>query len=353
MPPPDVPGGALAALGFDSDRREELDSLERSGVAGRGAGLRPGRCIRVDRGSAVVLTDTDQVRVDTDGSLATGDWLALSGSRLIAVLDRRGEIARRRAGPIGGRQIIAANVDVLGIVCGLDRPVKAGRIQRAVALARAGGAEPYVVLTKSDLHEDSAALAAALTSALATSAICVSAGDGSGLDELAALAAPSRTLAVIGESGAGKSTLTNALSAGGLATGEVRAGDAKGRHTTTARELIPLPGGGAIIDTPGLREVGVLDPAGVDAAFADVLDVAGACQFRDCRHEIEPGCAVRAAASSGLVDPDAVERMLAMRREAEAAELRAHEHDRRQSEKRFARVAREAQAHRRGRRRDR
>ena len=332
----------LRQIGWDELRVDEL-------AAFGDPSLRPARCVRIDRGSARALAPAGEVRVATSQPLAVGDWIALSEGRLAHVLRRRGEIARRASGGVGGRQIIAANVDLLLVVASLDRPVKAGRLRRAVALARSGDAAPVVVLTKADLHADPDAIAAAVASAIGVEVVSVAAERGAGLDRLRSLVEPSRTMVLVGESGAGKSTLVNALAGTELETGEVRGGDAKGRHTTTWRELVALPGGGAIIDTPGVREIGLVDPGGVDEAFADVLDVAGGCRFSDCRHAEEPGCALVAAADAGLVDPGDLERMRAMRIEAEAAELRANEHERRRHERRFARRVREAQRDKRRR----
>lgn len=333
----------LAAMGWDEGRGRELAALGDERLA-------PARCMRVDRGSALVLGIGGPARVSTRQPLATGDWLALEGERVGHRLERRTEIARRSAGRTGGRQTLAANVDVLLVVCGLDRPVRVGRLQRSIAIARSGGAEARLVLTKADLHPDPEALAAALGASLDVPVLAVSAAQGAGVEGLRSLAAPDRTLALIGESGAGKSTLVNAVAGTDRATGAVRGADAKGRHTTTARELIPLSGGGALLDTPGLREVGLVDVGGVEAAFADLLAVAGACRFRDCRHEGEPGCAVRAAVDAGALEAADLDRLIAMRREAEAAELRADEHERRRHERRFARVVRDAQHRKRGRR---
>ncbi len=341
MPLPPHPG--LAAIGWDPDRRRELADM---GVDR----LVPARILRVDRGSVLALTPDGPVRATAREPLAAGDWVALDGPRVARRLARRSEIARHAVGGRSGAQVLAANVDLLVVVCGLDRPLRPGRVRRFAALARAGGAEPVVALTKADLHPDPAAVAAGLRSALGVGALALSALTGAGLDPLATLAAPDRTLALVGESGAGKSTLTAALAGIERATRAVREGDHKGRHTTTARELVPLPGGGALVDTPGLREVGVLDLSGVEEAFADVLEVAGACRFRDCAHESEPGCAVRAAAAAGLVDPAELDRLAAMRREAAAAELRANEHELRRHGRQGARRSREYARLTRGRR---
>lgn len=340
---PHPPHPVLAAVGWDPARQDELAGL----LDDR---LTPGRCIRVDRGRALVLTAAGTLHVPAREPVATGDWLALApGPRIARVLARRTQVARRPAGRRSAPQVLAANVDLLLVACGLDRPVREGRIRRFCALAAAGGVAAHVVLTKADLHPDPGALAAGLARATGLPVHVASAATGAGLGPVAALAAGGRTLALAGESGAGKSTLIAALSGADRATGAVRPGDAKGRHVTTARELVPLPGGGALVDTPGLREVGLAAEAGLEAAFADIAAVAAGCRFRDCTHEVEPGCAVRAAAEAGLVDPAEVDRMAAMRREARAAELRASTHELRRHARRFARAARAAGRTPRGR----
>ena len=165
-----------------------------------------------------------------------------------------------------------------------------------------------------------------------------------GVDEIAARAAPARTVVMLGESGAGKSSLANALlGRDAAATGAVRGGDAKGRHTTTARHLLPLPGGGALIDTPGVRELGLWGAeSGVARAFDDIEALAEGCRFRDCRHEAEPGCAVRAAAASGELDPGRLQSLRDLRRELAADELRRDERARRAHGRRGARAVRQA-----------
>lgn len=192
-------------------------------------------------------------------------------------------------------------------------------------MAWEAGAEPVVVLAKADLAADPDADRRAMqTAAPGVTVLVCGAGAGGDEPELRAQAHPDRTLVLVGESGAGKSTLANRLlGAPTLATGAVRGGDAKGRHTTVARHLVALPGGGALIDTPGLRELGLWGGgAGLDAAFADVTELARACRFGDCRHEHEPGCAVRAAVADGRLDPARVASHADLQRELDALALR-------------------------------
>jgi ribosome biogenesis GTPase len=237
---------ALAPLGWSPSRQAELGAL------GRPAAI-PARVARVDRGSSVAVTAAGPVRVEASG-LVAGDWVAIESGRLLAVLSRGALLSRRAAGRPDAAQAIAANIDVVAVVHGLDRPLRDRRLHRALALAWESGATPVVVLTKADVDAGAATRALDAEVAFGVDALPVSARTGEGLDALAALVRPDRTLVLIGESGAGKSTLVNALAGReALATGAVRDGDRKGRHTTTARHLVPLPGGGALIDTPGVR----------------------------------------------------------------------------------------------------
>ena len=337
------PHHVLRPIGWDDARSAELDALG-------DPTLRPARCARVDRGGLIALAPEGPVALRRSVPMAAGDWLALSGETVAHVFGRRGTIARRAPGRAAGQQVIAANVDVLVAVLGLDRPLRFGRLRRALALAAQGGTEAAVALTKADLADDPDGVRRAVAAAApGVTVLLVGAREGAGVAEVAALAAPDRTIALLGESGAGKTTLTNALTGAGRATSAVRAGDAKGRHVTTARELLPLPGGGAIVDTPGLRELGVAAGA-LDAAFPDLAELARGCRYRDCRHSGEPGCAVRAAAEAGLIAPERVDAMDALRREAESLELRMDARGHRQAERRFGRQAREAVRERRRRR---
>lgn len=199
---------------------------------------------------------------------------------------------------------MAANIDVLGVCCPLDRPLRAGFIERALALAHAGGARPLVLLTKRDVASDvEASCAEAAAVAAGAEVIAVSALDDDDMGVLEAVLPAPDTLVLLGQSGAGKSTLANALLGRPLqATADVRADDRRGRHTTTRARLVPLPWGAFLVDTPGVRALGlVADDADLAAAFPEVDALSEGCRFRDCAHEHEPGCAVRAAVDEGRV----------------------------------------------------
>lgn len=311
----------LAPFGW-SERWEPLLAAARGSEE-----IVPGRVVRHD-GVALALALPDGVRSvalsrQLDPPPAVGDWVVVRRGVPVAVLPRMSLLTRRSARRDAPQQL-AANVDGVLIVCGLDRPLRAGRVDRVATLAWDAGAEPALVLAKADLADEpdeqvrAASLAHPGIDVVATSVV-----DGRGLDGLRALVA-GRTVVLVGESGAGKSSLTNVLVGEDvMATGAVRAADAKGRHTTTTREAHPLPGGGVLIDTPGLRSVGLwADHEAVATAFADVDDLAAACRFANCNHASEPGCAVRAALADGTLPPERLAGWQALGSEA-AADRRA------------------------------
>lgn len=279
-------------------------------------GLLPGRVVRVDRGRCDVVTADGLVHADTAfvtphdplRVVCTGDWVALEPGgtpRYVrARLPRRTAFVRSTSSKRSEGQILAANVDHAIIAISLALELDLGRIERFLALAWESGAQPVVVLTKSDLVPDHAGLSHLVhdvaTAAPGVPVLTASALYGEGLDALVALTAGG-TSVLLGTSGAGKSTLANALV--GEDVMDVRATrdmDGKGRHTTTTRNLLALPGGGVLIDTPGLRGVGLWDAGtGVGQVFAEIEAIAADCRFQDCAHDSEPGCAVRAAIDAG------------------------------------------------------
>jgi ribosome biogenesis GTPase len=299
-------GGDLGAYGWD-------DSLESSFTPHRAAGLIPGRVVRVDGRQCELVTGHGPVRADT-GSVppadpllvpCTGDWAALRPGEplaLVTLLPRRTAIVRSSASRRSHGQILAANVDTVAVTVSAAEPLALSRLERLLALAWESGAQPVLVLTKIDqLSDRDPVLAEVSAIAPGVDVLAVSAVTGESMDVL--LAMLSGTVVLIGPSGVGKSTLGNALlGSERLAVGSVRASDGKGRHTTTRRELVALPGGGVLIDTPGLRAVGMWDAGeGLQQVFAEIGELAEECRFRDCSHETEPGCAVLAAVASGAL----------------------------------------------------
>ncbi|MDF1535284.1 MAG: ribosome small subunit-dependent GTPase A [bacterium] len=294
-------------------------------------------------------------RIRSSGLPGVGDWVAVRADpdfekgTIAAILPRKSAFSRSAIGRMVSEQVIAANIDEVFIVTDLDTDFNLRRIERYITLVYNSGAIPVVVLNKTDLALD---VQSVLDETEAVSpgipVYAVSAEEGQGIDQLENRLGHGKTVAFLGSSGVGKSTLINCLlGEERMEVGAVREGDGKGRHTTTHRELILLPGGGAVIDTPGMREIGVWgDEQGLAGAFPEVGDLASACRFRDCRHEIEKGCAVIAAADSGAIDSDRLESYRKLRAEFENLEVRKGRHARmeeRREGKRFAKMVREVE----------
>ena len=270
----------------------------------------------------MLLDNGSQVRVRNIGEeVAVGDRVDVSddGERVERVHDRRSALTRRASfeGSRGLRQVIASNIDTVFLVHSLTAEPNERRLERELVLAFDSGAEPVILLAKLDAVD--ASFAREVTECFAPLApgvpiVAVSALSGAGLDEVRSHARPGETVAFLGASGVGKSTLVNALVGHEVQrTGAVRDDDQRGRHTTVAAELIELPGGAWLLDTPGLRAVTLwTSDAGIERAFADVFGVAEGCRFRDCRHLDEPGCAVREAIVRGEIDPERLRSMKAL-----------------------------------------
>jgi ribosome biogenesis GTPase len=303
------------------------------------AGDVPGRVVLEHNHVYRVLTAEGEQLAETAGRMrhraegrhelpAVGDWVALrpdprGGRALIrAVLPRRSSFARKAAGRETEQQVVAANIDIVFVVFGLDRPVNRRSIERYLVVARQSGAEPVVLLNKADLVEDvDRELAEAREAAGTSEVVAVSTRTGLGLDRVESWLTAGRTAALLGPSGAGKSTIVNHLVGHELlATGDVRQWDARGRHTSVHRQLVRRAAGGLIIDTPGMRELALWDAERMVDTFADIATIGEACRFRDCRHETEPGCAVKAAAEAGTLDSERLESYRKLRHEQDAIE---------------------------------
>lgn len=326
----------LAAYGWDEAAADAFAPYESEGLI-------PARIARVDRGSCLALTDTGPVRATTArlagadraaGRTAdltrlpcTGDWAALEPGAhpaVRALLPRRTAFLRSASSKRSVGQVIAANVDhaVIAVSLAATRAAdtEPARLERMLSLAWSSGAQPLVVLTKADLVDDPAVLDHLLADtaevAPGTAVLAVSAATGAGVPQLAAALATG-TSVLLGASGAGKSTLANTLlGAAAQQVHAVRDADGKGRHTTVSRDLLPLPGGGVLIDTPGLRGVGLWEADdGLGQVFAEIGELAERCRFHDCTHEAEPGCAVVAALENGDLHPRRLESYRKLQRE--------------------------------------
>jgi ribosome biogenesis GTPase len=287
----------LERLGWDEEFARRFEPYESEGCT-------PARVGAVHRGAYLLITESGEVEAEASGRMfyegdelpVTGDWVALRpGGRLIeSVLPRRSSFRRRNPGTRVEVQVLAANLDLLFLVAGLDGDFNLRRLERYLVLAAECGCRAVVVLNKADLCTDLQGAVCAAES-LGAPVVAVSATRGDNVEALSGEARPGTTAAFLGSSGAGKSTLVNALIGSTVqATRPVREHDSRGRHTTTQRELIMLPEGWMVIDMPGLREVALwANDDGLAGAFADVEELASQCRFRDCTHQSEPGCAVR------------------------------------------------------------
>jgi ribosome biogenesis GTPase len=278
---------------------------------------RGGYTVRTPEGEDVIATLAGALRHAGEHAVV-GDYVEVASEVIVAIEARRGGVIQRG----GDDAPLAANVDQAWIVTALGRDISPRRVERYLALAAAGRVDPVVIVNKADLDPDpplDPALGDLRAVAPGVPVLPVSAKQGMGLDTLVQMLAPDRTAVLLGSSGAGKSTLTNRLlGEERQPTADVRATDERGRHTTTRRELIELPGGGCLIDTPGLRAVPVTAEAVTAGAFADVDALARGCRFNDCTHTTEPDCAVQAAVASGELSAERVDSYLAIAAEADS-----------------------------------
>jgi ribosome biogenesis GTPase len=292
---------------------------------------------------------------DSLGHPAVGDWVALrlptgEGRAMIhAILPRKSKFSRKSAGQRTEEQVVAANVDTIFLVSGLDGDFNPRRIERYLTAAWDSGAQPVVVLNKLDRCEDpETCLIETEAVAMGVPVHRVSARTGEGCEDLASYIIPGQTVGFLGSSGVGKSTLINRLlGREAQATGDVREGDDRGRHTTTHRELLRLPGGALLIDTPGLRELQLwAGPDALEGTFAEVDRLAASCRFADCAHEGEPGCAVIRAAAEGTLSPARLESYRKLQRELRYLALRQDERGRAEQKQRWRAIHKAARKHR-------
>jgi ribosome biogenesis GTPase len=343
----------LTTLGWD-------DGWNASFEPHRAAGLSPGRVAVQHRGAWDVLTDAGEIRAAAAGRLrheadatselpVVGDWVALStqedgGGTIHAVLPRRTRFSRKTAWQAAEEQVLVANVDVVFVVTSLNEDLNARRLERYLTLAWDSGAAPVIVLTKADLVDDpSPALATVETVAFGAPVVLTSAKTGTGIDDVKALLPVGKTGALLGSSGVGKSTLVNAILEDELQETQAIRDDGRGRHTTTRRELIVIPDGGLVVDTPGMRELQLwAADESLEEAFDDVVALFADCRFSDCAHDREPGCAVRAALADGTLTEERWESYTKLQRELEHLERRLDKRAAAEERRRWRLISREA-----------
>ncbi len=325
----------LAALGWDSYFDEKFQSMRADGAI-------PARVI-ADYGAEYLVHDGNETRRATARRVnpGVGDWVALKDGFITGIAERRTVFSRKAAGAETKEQILAANVDVAFVVAAAT-DVNPRRIERYLTIAWQSGASPVVLLTKADVTESAEAMRDELQSvAVGTPVIVTSAVTGQGIDDIGGQLLPARTAVLLGPSGVGKSTLINRiLGSEVMRTRDIHPESGEGRHMTSHRQLVQLPGGGMIIDTPGLREAQLWE--GEDALsniFQDIEDLALRCRFSDCAHQTEPDCAVKAAVAGGSLDPGRLRSYRKLLRELRAVAAKTDVRIRTQERKKWKQIA--------------
>jgi ribosome biogenesis GTPase len=350
---------SIDRLGWDVRWNELFEKYRRQGCEpGRISGQDQQRYDVRDGNGESVAEVSGRFRHEATGAAdfpAVGDWVALraasahEGPRtIVGVLPRRTAFVRRGAGETTEAQVVAANIDTAFVVVGLDGDFNVRRIERYLATAWDGGASPVVVLNKADLADDlDARIAEVEAVAAGTPVVAVSATEVRAIESLAPWLAAGRTVALLGSSGVGKSTLVNVLlGETKQRTGPVREWDSRGRHTTTRRELVELPGGAWLIDTPGIRQLQLwADEDSLDTSFPEIAELAARCRFRDCHHVAEPGCAVLEAAGSGVLPADRLASWRKLQREVVWLAIRQDQRLRLEQEARWRTIHRAQRQH--------
>jgi ribosome biogenesis GTPase / thiamine phosphate phosphatase len=353
-----VTATTLAALGW-------TDELEAAMTIHAERGFEPARVVAEHRGGYYVRGERGDVLASVRGRLrdheitggmpAVGDWVAIcdaAGGRaaIETILPRRTKISRKTPWLKAEEHTLVANVDTVFLVAGLDGDFNARRLERYLVTAWESGADPVVVLTKLDICDDAEQIAEAEAIAIGVPVLPVSSISHEGLEAVREYLVPARTVALLGSSGVGKSTLINTLAGRQLMqTGGLR-NDGRGRHVTRHRQLLVLPGGAILVDTPGLRELQLWE-GDVDSAFSDIAELATQCRFNDCSHETEPGCAIREALETGALDAERMKSYRKLERELRAIEARSNKRVGRELKRRWKARARETkQARRYGKR---
>ncbi|MEM1181006.1 MAG: ribosome small subunit-dependent GTPase A [Acidobacteriota bacterium] len=363
-------GECLLAYGYTPFHQSHFDEFVRR-VGVDDSDLQPARVLFTSRDHLRVLTAHGERAASLAGLFrrgdvdppAVGDFVAVdvaqsgagpSGGVVVrSALPRRTCISRKVAGEVTREQVVAANVDTIFLVMGLDGDYNLRRLERFAVLARESGAQPVVVLSKADLCEDAVGPRLdAQQAAPGMPVFAISSLTDTGLEALDGFLGPGQTVALVGSSGAGKSTLINRLAGHPvMKTGAVRAGDDRGRHTTTHRQLVPLPAGGLLLDNPGIRELQLwAGEEALESAFGDIESLARGCRFSDCSHDGEPGCAVQGAVDGGRLDAARLANWHGLSRELASLERRRNVAHRRREERRTSKLYRRVQSAKRSRR---
>lgn len=346
--------GTLAALGW-------TDELEAAFTPYAERGFQPARIVAEHRGGYYVRSELGDRLAQARGRLrddelwggmpAVGDWVVVcdapgDGFAIEALLPRRTKVSRKTPWLKAEEHILVANVDTVMLVTGLDQDFNPRRLERYLTAAWDSGADPVIVLTKLDVCDDPGKVAEAESVAVGVPVHPVSNVTGEGIDAVRQLLEPAKTFVLLGSSGTGKSTLANRLAGRTvMETGDLR-NDGRGRHTTRHRQLLVMPGGAILIDTPGLRELQIWE-GDIDSAFADIAELASQCRFNDCAHSTEPDCAVREALETGELDEGRWANYVKLQRELRSIEARSSRRLQRELKSRWRARARETRRARR------